>query len=264
MFRSILLLFVFSSCYLFSKPVNPSDLNGLFINDNPKLIVDWTPRAGCTIVWKTLLRNYGLLDKAMKFNPWVHNYRSAVYTPFHQTSLKQFLSNDYYKIKFVRCPYHRAVSSYIIAVDAFKFKGSFEDFLQTLMNPAQRPKNFCKDPASFFYHAKVQHSSLDDYMDKIIKIEDSQDALVEVNLRLGLNLDLSKESSEHHTAYIKCDSYVGDKPFYGHQSPYGWPVYYCFYSQKTLDLVQAIYRDDIESYDYDIPEEVFEFVWEKR
>ncbi len=227
----------------------------MFINDNPPLIVDWTEKAGCTLVWMMLLDNYGLLEKAIKYHPWIHYYRMKIYSKKHKITPDRFLDPKYCKVKFVRNPYNRAVSSYLYCCKKYFFKGSFEDFLISLKN--QKWKNLTqKEILGIKGHSIKQSKFSDKFMDYIIPIENPN--LQEINAKTGLNLSLDKYQSSHHTQYLESYYYyVGNLPFTKMER---YPPYYCYYSPKTLELVEELYKEDIASYGYTLPKEVIDFI----
>ena len=104
---------------------------------NNKYIIRWTPRSGCTSVVKQWFDELGILEEALKYDPWVHKFRLSVfYDRFGRVMDHHLQSNDFIKIQYVRNPYDKAVSSYI---HACKWPGlinhenkSFYDFVKAL------------------------------------------------------------------------------------------------------------------------------------
>ena len=85
---------------------------------NNKFIFLWTPKAGCTTVTKLVFGAMGILDEANAYGEWVHTYRSEVFSIKYRdwvATEKQLLDENYIKMKIVRNPYLRAVSSYLSA-----------------------------------------------------------------------------------------------------------------------------------------------------
>jgi len=80
---------------------------------NSKFIIDWSEKAGCTVVAKMIFQEMGLLKEALDYNSWIHNYREQVfYDKVGRVTKDMLYSGEYIKIKVVRNPYYRAVSSY--------------------------------------------------------------------------------------------------------------------------------------------------------
>lgn len=72
-----------------------------------------TEKSDCTEVATLFFLRNDLYNEAIAYNKWIHNYRWEVYCPQNPTTLEQLGPNSAYKkIKFVRCPYDRAVSCY--------------------------------------------------------------------------------------------------------------------------------------------------------
>lgn len=72
-----------------------------------------TEKSNCSEVVALFFSRCGLLTEALSYHEWIHNYRWQIYLPSHPTFLNDLNANSpYRKIKFVRCPYDRAVSCY--------------------------------------------------------------------------------------------------------------------------------------------------------
>eukprot|EP00438_Fugacium_kawagutii_P014834 Skav234808 [mRNA] locus=scaffold69:659214:660368:- [translate_table: standard] len=90
----------------------------LFLADRGHhLMVNWTPKAGCTGVVRAFMENQNLLDHAQHRWGWIHDYRLRQYRQeFGVVQLPEILDDDtfpYVRIKFVRNPYMRIVSSWL-------------------------------------------------------------------------------------------------------------------------------------------------------
>lgn len=46
---------------------------------NFKFIIDWSAKAGCTIICKIFFDYIDELNKALKYSPWIHNYRTKYF-----------------------------------------------------------------------------------------------------------------------------------------------------------------------------------------
>jgi hypothetical protein len=250
---SVLLL---STISLYGNKEIAHSFQRMFINDNPKLIVDWTPKCGCTSVWVMLMKNYGLLDEALKYFHFIHRYRQDIYYKNHRVTAKKFFDDGYYKIKFVRNPYERAVSSYLHCCKTTSFKESFEKFLIMLKKKSWH-KLTSREIQIITSHSRKQSKLTDKFMHEIIHIENAD--LSKANHITGLNLSLTKHSSGHHNLYDSCTQYCGDKP-YVYLKANHYPDYHCYYSSKTLQRVEQIYSEDIIRYNYQIPEKIGQFL----
>ena len=46
---------------------------------NKNILIDWTPKSGCTTVCKMIFKYLGILDEALKYSKWIHDYRMHKY-----------------------------------------------------------------------------------------------------------------------------------------------------------------------------------------
>lgn len=110
------------------------------------------------------------------------------------------------------------------------------------------------------YHAQIQSKPTDKFMNKIIHIEDTSQ-LEALNKKLSLNLSFCSKLTHHHNYSRSEPYYVGDLIF---EKGDTYPPYYAFYSQKTLELVQTIYKEDIEKLGYKLPNEIQNFISQQK
>lgn len=234
-----------------SAHINQNDLVFMFINDSPSLIVDWSHKGGSRCILITLLKNYGYLNYNCE-NAGEITKLWRLYLAEHPVTVSKFLDEKYVRIKFVRNPYIRAVSSYLMAIKSgWLMAVSFRDFLIAIKENKWPREKY----RLVLGHSRLQSKGTDAYMHFIIKIEDAN-GLKELNELLGLNLDINCYVT-HHTHYDKnCDEYVGDKPL----TKKVYCPYYCFYLPETLRLVEEIYGEDIRRFDYSCPQEIIDFI----
>ena len=95
-------------------------MSALMINRNlplchkkENILIFWQAKSGCTMLKKMFFHHEKTLDKIIKKTPWVHDFDYTL--EYSIKNLEEYLrKNKSTKIiQFVRCPYERAVSSYI-------------------------------------------------------------------------------------------------------------------------------------------------------
>jgi hypothetical protein len=204
------------------------------------IMVLWQAKAGCTMVKKMFFHHEGKLEEILKKHPWIHNFNYSEYsmkTPNENTKI----------IQFVRCPFERAVSSYIhVQKHFYAFKSripenlrfcSFLDFL----------KNFKDMDGNIHYNKqKTTYKNIDFY-----KIEELDQNIQSFNKRYGLNY--KKFESTHYAKRTYVNSFLGDKSWKDIENCIPEKYTY-FYDDNIRNLVEELYQDDIVSFGYSYEE----------
>lgn len=219
--------------------------NYLFDRNN-KLIFGWTAKAGCTVVTKMFFKNMNLLDEALNYSPWVHNYQfHKFYKNNGVVNENDLLNKNNIKLKFVRNPYTRAVSSFI---HAGKHKHiiknqnlSFKEFLIKIKNNKIYNSHYGLQICTLEKNNKI--------FDEIIKIENIKNEINRINKKYNLNLDCDFSSRHHVIKNNNLNSYVGDIKYDDLNN--NIPPYKYFYDDEIKQLVYDIYKIDIETYNYE-------------
>lgn len=209
---------------------------------NSRVVLGWSPKAGCTVVLKMFLNDCGLLEEALRYSNWVHDYRDAFLSPCPVEA-----TGIVARIKFVRNPYARAVSSYLSIClgryrqfpmfDHFDHL-SFEIFLQYLASGGLTSD----------FHLDKQYREGEHY-DEIVRIEDMDAVMPLLNQKYGLALNWNFSSGHHITKQPNLTTeYQGAKDF--SKVFYEIGSYKQFYNETNRRLVQNIYADDILNYGY--------------
>jgi hypothetical protein len=78
-------------------------------------VIFWSEKANCTGVAKWFFFQIGLLDEALSYSPWIHDYEMRVYKekPGYFADCLSAINGGAKLIKFVRNPYDRAFSGYL-------------------------------------------------------------------------------------------------------------------------------------------------------
>jgi hypothetical protein len=215
-----------------------------------------------------------LLDEALEFHEFIHQYRQRVYEPKHPVLTNYLQDPNIFKFKVVRDPYRRAVSSYVHYMrDAYdetnhpviqqikQMTGdpepnniSFIDYLNYLTRV-----DIGKGKTEFHQEQQFDNMELEGFKwDYIIKIETINEDLKNIKEQFGVELVLNDviNHSFHHT--IKDKDYVGDAcdkraseivTRDGDNTTI--PDYKCFYNPGIKKRVEQLYKTDIELYGYE-------------
>jgi hypothetical protein len=250
-----------------SDPIKHKFRSHPLIYPEKKICLFFSAKAGCTFATKWFFYQQGLLDEALAYNKWVHEYRRNIYnkTATYKKELNHVNSSKYIRIKLVRSPYQRAVSSYIHAVmhnhintEITEFlarpltqehRFSFEEFISFLeetgvqdCNPHNRVQALqveLQNKLSFSYIIKLENS-----------YADFKDIENKFNLKISDFETLSE--SHHHRKKISSEEFNGDK-ILGRINKYFFE-YASFYNKTLKNQVAKLYACDFSQYQYDIDE----------
>jgi hypothetical protein len=237
------------------------------------IVLCYSAKCGCTTALRWFLEQNCLLEEAIKFDPWIHNYREKVLQSqknYKQQCMDIFLSDNPGKIiiKVIRDPMKRAVSSYlhylrcettehnwvlVEKVQQWKHetglsyqKGiSFIQFLKFIK--AEKNKKEILDP-----HISVQYQeNQDPKVHEYILIENLDVRLKEIELKYNLRKTniASLSYSSHHNIYS--DSHLWPEDAYNYPADHddivklGVPNSEIFVDPKTEVLIEDIYKKDV-------------------
>jgi len=217
-------------------------INSILINHNKKIIIDWSAKSNCTNIVIMFFKYINLYEKMIINNPLeIHNYREK-YIKNNYICKDLLLDSEYLKIKFVRNPYSRAISSYLhLSISNI----SFYEFLLNLYN-----RNY---PYNIHYYN--QHHSLEvdkKIYNEIIKIENIDSEIERLNNKYKINLIYENHASHQINKSLNNNDYVGYKKFKDIKSI---PPYKYFYDDdKIKNLVIYVYGFDMILYNYTFQE----------
>lgn len=221
-----------------------------------KCIIDWSPKSGCTVVKKMWFDRMGVLEQALCKTNWVHDFMPTYFKKFGGQVTQADLESDFFiKIKYVRNPYARAVSSFMHVaktklIQHFPADMNFRDFLHLI------PERLDELGSG---HWAVQNKYPEIIYDEIIKIENIHDKTERLNKKYNLNLN-SDRTSGHHSLDLNHEK-INDafnipadaiKTLIRDNSK-PLPTYDSFYNDEIKQMVDEFYGIDIESYQYEFP-----------
>lgn len=225
-----------------------------------QLIFYTSEKSNCTEIVEIFFKTCGIAQEQYTPGIDIHRYKWSTYIPNHPTYLSDLTSpscHETLKIKFIRCPYERAVSIYahIVHFQLFQFneKATFYQILQYLQHKEVRRGYNGIDP-----HAQTQTNLyLDQFAwDEIVHIEHMKQELQSIHQRRSCHLIYQEEfESDHWTRGPPVSIELGkywNVPFKMAKYHYN---YANFYNSLTKQLVETIYQLDFANH----PEYTFQW-----
>lgn len=224
-------------------------------HEKQTVCVIWQAKAGCTSVNKMFFEEEGLLEEALNYNPWIHEYRQ-IYTERPDTQEKRrfaVVNKNTKWIQFTVNPYRRAVSSYIHC--SKDLHSSVPSFLKR-MTDMDSPNFSFKQFLTFLMQTNIRDIHFDSqvfhlYKEKdieYIKMEKLDDMLPIINKKYNLNYT---PKTSHHHAKTNEDrkTFVGDTLWNDVKDNIPLDYSY-FYDKEIRDMVEQLYGLDIEVLNY--------------
>jgi len=240
-----------------------SNINDCLIDRTRKIIMSYTPRASCTLAVSLFVHHMGLYREAKIISDWIHNYRLNVLEkkPQFMATIRDWENSQMIRIKVVRNPYYRAVSSYTHFIRAVGSSNqSFEEYLSSIMQKKADNLN-AHELSVREYHSKPQRTRFDHLVNHIIKVENIGEELKLVDYRYNTTLhqsylEVKKSNSHIMTKNYKIKEFVGFHRAEFFRLPnreFNIPDYKHFYNRRIRQLVEEIYGDDIKYFGYAYP-----------
>lgn len=229
----------------------------LLIDHNKKFLFRISNKCGTKVIFKMFYDYLGVEEK--NFDQFfigdygklwgIHGYYFNVLKKSMDLSPDYVLDGSYYKVKFVRCPYDRMVSSFIYLgrtkSPLVAPESSFKMFLKSINN---NPKKYLADPHLTPQHLEIENDVI---YNKISRIENIKNEVKEINNILGTDFKLKSYNliKHHHIDNIDVTRNMVNVPFEDIDIK-NVPLYSNFYDEETRELVEAIYKADIKIYGY--------------
>ena len=216
--------------------------NGILLNHDKKIIIDWSAKSGCTNIVTMFFRYIDLYKHFHLKNPIdIHNER-VKYRLLNKIENSFLINTDYLKLKFVRNPYSRVVSSYLhLSINYL----SFYEFLLNLYN----------NKYEYNIHYASQHHLLEKKQkiyNEIVKIENIDSEIERINKKYNIKLEYNSVSNHHCQKHLNEKKYVG---YIKYSDIKNIPSYRYFYDDERIkQLVYDIYKIDINLYNYTFEE----------
>lgn len=251
----------FLNCYKASKP-KP------VLNIDKKIALFFNAKSGCTFAVKWFFNQIDHLNVAMEYHYFVHRYRNEIYlkSKIFERSEIDFIQNagkDYLKIKVIRNPFERAVSSYMhflrmldikhpaiikdFGVGFKKLDYSFFEFLEML-------STINIDSCDIHWKQQFQHIERILNFDFLINIKDSTTALLKLEKTFNLvrtkNIESLIYSGHHSTSKKSLENKFCGNTSYTIEVRQNRPEYKCFYNKELEEKVRMIYHLDFEKYNF--------------
>ncbi len=219
----------------YNKPIH----HGLKANN----VILWVAeKANCTAICHMFFESIGLLDVALQYSSWIHDYRWNVYIKQNMTMLNDLKDEKFIRIKFVRSPYDRAVSSYL---HVRKRNQSFLDFLKRLSGKDLERYGSIENP-----HVQTQYFREEKQFqwNEIIRVENYCDEVNRINEKYSLNLKCDHVSKHwrKNKSIPPSGIFVGDNARVSAKDI----NYIDFYNDQTRKLVEEIYSVDLANFGY--------------
>jgi len=235
----------------------------------------WNAKAGCTFAVKWLFYQEDLLDEALAYSRWPHDYRQQVYCrrPMYSEGIKRIPALGPRVIKFVRNPFDRAVGGYLF----FSHWAQRADEGQHAVVLTAIGRHVGRDVSAgegFSFREYVGYLSTLDLDDTdphvrhqmstcerlgrlpeltILRIEESEAAIPRLEAKLGLRRsDPARLSrSRHNTVREEADGFVGDVRLERTLNA-TVPRSHSFYDAALEAEVGRLYAEDVVAYGYDV------------
>jgi hypothetical protein len=204
------------------------------ISTQNKLAILWSPKAGSASACEIFFKYCDNFD--YKKHYWIHNARIEYQKSHPEIYKHNFMSMihdpNYRVIQVVRNPFLRAVSSYFYYLSYCNNPINFNIFLKNI----QEKKINCPNAV---YHSRKQFMT--EHISDVIKIENMELDINKINHKYNITLEPCKYDIH------KWENNMSKIPKEYHMS------YENIADHYSIDLINKIYKKDIEFFNYSCP-----------
>lgn len=221
--------------------------NNYHIHIKENIVVIWCAKAACTTVNHMFFQHEGLLNEALTYSKWIHDYRRHYHSSFIKNYNNNIYTNSHTKyIQFCVNPYRRVVSSYVHAMNSnTNYIGknrenmSFYSFLLHILNGTIK-HNPHHGKQTFF---KSNYDNI-----HVVKMEKLEKEIPKINKKFNLHYKLY-ENQNVKKKNNNINYFVGNIKWKNLQNNIP-NDYTLFYSKEIKTLVSKIYKEDIINLGY--------------
>jgi hypothetical protein len=248
---------------------SPIPKNAIMVDVNRKILMEFSPKAGCTAAVTMFLNHMGFVQNEI-YSVWPHLFREEYfYKRCGFANPCMYESPDWYRFKVVRNPYDRAVSSYIHVMKhevlremlipaAQKDSLTYEQFLEILHKlPYTKMQGLLGAHVGYqsqpyerkFWKSKNESAAI---FHHIVHIEQIEEDLAILNNQTNSHFQQGDKGVHVTTRSNETNHFVGNVSWHLLQDHI--PIDYGrFYNQRTKELATNIFIWDISMYKYKFP-----------
>ena len=215
-----------------------------YVDNRNKICITFTPRAGCSISFQQYLDLVGLLEDGLKYNEFIHEYRTNIFVKnVKYQDINTLIKDGYTFIKFIMNPYIRAVSIFRAQTS---HNLSFREYLKELNS--NKIGYFNANDKLHLYPQYIKGE--EKIITKYIKVNENEKYTIILCDGNPYTFDVNKFTSCHHgKKNPDKKDFCGDIPLDNVRKDLPCSYKY-FYDEEIKKMVEKYYKDDIEKYGF--------------